>query len=109
MLVASVIPAEPSPWANTANTQNEMNKVNMDFNELIFAIMMLFLLLRWKQEEEEEAVFTNFKENSLGYVVITTGYIGALPVIFFLHIFQNLVHTRADFFLPGTKSKGLNH
>ena len=70
MLVASVIPAEPSPCANKANTQNEKNRVNMDFNELIFAIMMLFLLPRWKQEE---AVFTNFKENSLGYVVKTTG------------------------------------
>ncbi|HBL77043.1 MAG: hypothetical protein A2W90_19270 [Bacteroidetes bacterium GWF2_42_66] len=68
--------------------------------------MMLFLPPCWKQGE---AVFTNFNEISWGDLAITTGYIGALPVILFLHIFQNLVHTRADFFLPGTKSKGLNH
>jgi len=42
----------------------------MDFNELIFAIMMLFLLPRWKQEE---AVFTSFNEISWCDVVKTTG------------------------------------
>ncbi len=57
----------------------------MDFNELIFVIMMLFLLLCWKQEEAVLLIFNKF---SLGDVVKTTGQNGALPVIFFLHFFR---------------------
>lgn len=71
-----MIPAEPSPCANKANTQNEKNRVNMDFNELIFAIMMLFLPPCWKQGE---AVFTNFNEISWGDLVITTGLLELYP------------------------------
>ena len=60
MLVASVIPAEPSPCANNAVTQNEKNRVNMVFNELIFAIIICCLCF---PIEIQESGFANFLWN----------------------------------------------
>ncbi|MEZ5104511.1 MAG: hypothetical protein R2757_08445 [Draconibacterium sp.] len=67
MLVASVIPAEPSPCANNIVTQNEKNRVNMDFNELIFAIMIYCLC--FPDGRIRKAVLLIFIGISLGNVV----------------------------------------
>ncbi|MBN2595352.1 MAG: hypothetical protein JXR82_01040, partial [Marinifilaceae bacterium] len=60
MLVASAIPAEPSPWANNAITQNEKNRVNTDFNILTFAIIICFCASWLKEPEKRFLLFFEF-------------------------------------------------
>jgi hypothetical protein len=89
ILVASVIPAEPSPCANSNVTQNEKNRVNMDFNELIFAIMNLLLCF---PIEIQESGFTSFFESLLGMWQSHADGIGFTRNLFPSY-FQNLVTT----------------
>jgi len=44
MPVASLIPAEPSPWANMAVAINENTNVKYVFNDFILCITICFVL-----------------------------------------------------------------
>jgi hypothetical protein len=105
ILVASVIPAEPSPWANNAITQNEKKRVNTDFNKLIFAMMFCFVLPGMKNQRSSFTIILN----SLLCCGKPLGWKCTLPVIFFLHAFKIWFILRQVFFLPVTKCKGLIH